>query len=223
MYELEITKHFSKVPIFRFADAAQIIQNRQYAKKFLSRMVKENKVFKVKKDYYTLYDDPFLISTFLIKPSYISSVSALGYHRLITQISREVFCFTTKASSSMDFFETVNFIHTRHFFGFEMKPYGGFAIPIATPEKAVIDSISAVPLSVVEEAFESLDKKAMVNCLKKINKPCIAKRIGCLMEKHGHDVYSELKGCLNYRRIFLDPLGRKNGKLNRKWGVIDNT
>lgn len=222
MYEAKFMECFSKVPVFRLADVSQLISNRRYARKFLKRMVSERKAMRIKKDAYTLHNDSLLVSTFLSKPSYITSVSALGYHRLITQISREVFCFTAKKSGCIDFQERINFIHTKHFFGFEMKPYEGFAIPMATPEKAIIDSISVVPLSVVEEAAGSMNKEAMVACLKKTGKASVIKRMGALMDRNGHDIHKDVKEYLNYRRILLDPLGKKSGKLNKKWRVIEN-
>src|SRR3989338_8013598 len=101
MYESEIIKKFEKMPVFSLGDVNQIINNRMYAKKFLKRMLKEGKVIKVKKNIYTLYDDSFLLSTFLLKPSYVSMASALSYHKLITQIPKEIFCATSKNSKKI--------------------------------------------------------------------------------------------------------------------------
>ena len=194
-----------------------------YAKKFLKRMLKEDKIFKIHKNIYTLYDDPFLVSTFLTNPSYISGVSALAHHHLITQIPNEVFCETMKKNRIIKFKEQINFNHTEHFFGFDFKEYENFKIPIATPEKAIIDSISIVPISVFEEAFEDINKEVMLEFLKKIKKSSIIKRVGYLMEKNGHDVYKDLKKYINYKYIPLEPLIKKIGKKDKKWGIIINT
>jgi len=222
MYEAKVIGHFSNVPVFRLADLTQIVENREYAKKFLQRMVRQGKLQKIKRDSYTMHEDPFLVSTFLVKPSYISSVSALSFHRLITQIPKEVFCFTTKQSKVINFVSRINFVHTKYFFGFKPEKYEKFYIPIATPEKAIIDSIDIVPFSVFEEAFEKIDVELLVTYLKNIKKSSIVKRIGYLAGKNGFDIHEELKNFINNKYIFLDPLAKKNGKKDKKWKVIVN-
>jgi len=219
MYELKILKQFSKVPVFSLSDVNQVIGNRDYAKKFLKRMVEKKNVYKIKRDKYTLYDDSFLVSSFLIKPSYISSVSALSYHKLITQIPNEVFCIITRKSSKIKFFIDINFLHTDYFFGFRNENYGDFKVLVADPEKAIIDSFGVVPVSVFEEAFESIDVKRMIKYLKRIKKSSIVKRVGYLMEKNGFDVYEKLKEFVNYKYIPLDPLIKK-GEKNKKWKLL---
>lgn len=223
MYEAEIIKKFESMPVFSLGDINQIINNRTYAKRFLKRMLKEGKLFKIRKNTYTLHKDPFLVSTFLIKPSYISGASALSHHKRITQIPSEVFCATLKNNKSFKFGEKINFVHTNYLFGFESVEYEGFRIPIATPEKAIIDSFSVIPISIFEEAFEDIDKRVMVEYLKRIKKSSIIKRIGYLMEKRGCDVYNELEKFINYRYIPLDPLIKNKGVKNKKWGVVINT
>lgn len=217
MYELKITNHFSKAPTFSLADVSQIIPNRDYAKKVLSKMVRRNMVWRVRRDAYTFFDDPFLIAPFLVKPSYISSVSALSYHHKITQVPGEVYCVTTKPTKRFFFKEWIHFHHTKFFFGFASDTYDGFEIPIATPEKAIIDSIGNVPLSVVEEAFDDVDEKRMIAYLERINKSSLAKRIGYMLEKHGCDVHPLLKDRLNRKYIPLDPLSSSKTKKNRTW------
>ena len=59
MYETRIKEHFSKTPVFSLSDVNQIINNRQYSKRFLKRMVKDKGIFKIKKNLYTLNKDPF--------------------------------------------------------------------------------------------------------------------------------------------------------------------
>ena len=145
MYELKIMESFSKVAVFSLSDMNQIINNRVYAKKFLKREIKTGRILKIKKNVYTVHKDPFLVSTFLVKPSYISSVSALSHHRLITQIPNEVFCATSKKSEKINFVSEINFFHTNYFFGFKIEDYGDFKIAIADPEKALIDTFSIFP------------------------------------------------------------------------------
>ncbi len=222
MYEAKILEHFAKVPIFSVADINQIIANRAYCKKFLKRMLQRKIIFKIKRDAYTLYNDSFLISSFLIKPSYISSVSAFAYHRKITQIPNEIFLATTKKAFFVNFGMKINYFHTNCFFGFNKEKYENFEILIADPEKAIIDSFPVVPVSIFEEAFEDIDEDRMIGYLKKIKKSNIIKRVGYLMEKNGYEVYEKLKRYINYKYILLDPLASKKGRRDKKWGLVIN-
>lgn len=220
MYDAEILERFSKVPVFSLSDLSQVIQNRGYAKKVLSRMVRNKKIMRVKKDLYTFHDDAFLIATFLWRPSYISGVSALSYHHRITQIPKEVFCVTSKSTREYAFVEKIRFHHTKFFFGFEAAKYQGFDIPVATPEKAIIDCIGAVPVSVIDEAFEEIDAELVVRYLKRIKKSSIVKRVGYLLQMHGHDAFPALKKYIDGKYIFLDPIAKRKGKKDRKWKVL---
>jgi len=219
MYELEFLENLSKLPVFSLSDLNQVIENRGYAKKFLKRMCSQKKIFKIKKNFYTFYKDDLLVSTFLVKPSYISSASALSYYRLITQIPNEVFCATQKKSQKIG---KINFFHTNYFFGFKNEEYENFKIMIAEPEKAIIDSFSIIPVSIFEEAFEEINSDKMMEYLKKIKKSSIVKRVGYIMEKNGFDVYNELKNLINYKYINLDPLLKSKGRKDMKWKIIDN-
>ena len=160
---------------------------------------------------------------FLNKPSYISSVSALSYYKLISQIPKDVFCFTLKKEKDVGFTSKIKFIQTKYFFGFDYLEYSNFKIPISTPEKAIIDSIGLVPLSLIEESFEEVNIERMLEYLKKIKKSSIIKRIGYLLEKHKYDIHDKIKRYINNKYILLDPIAKKYGKRNKKWRLIINT
>lgn len=221
MYETKLLK-LRDVPVFSLADVSQIVSGKAYAKKLLKRLVNANEIKKIKRDCYSFSDDPFLVSTFLVKPSYISSVSALSYHKIITQIPKDVFCFTTKKENTIRFCSEIRFLHTNHFFGFLDEEYEHSKIPIATPEKAVIDSVGIVPFSVFEEALANIRKDRMLEHLKMIKKSCLLKRVGFLLERNNIDVYDAIRNKLNRRYIYLDPIAKRTGKRNRKWGLIVN-
>ncbi len=220
MYESKILK-LKEVPVFALSDIAQIVSGKEYAKKLLRKLKKSGEIKKIRKNIYTFHEDDFLISTFLLKPSYISSVSALSYHKLISQIPKDTFCFTTKEKKTMNFNSDILFFNTKYFFGFKSEEYMGFKIPIACIEKAIIDSIGVVPISIFEEAIEKIDINVMLELLKKIKKSSIIKRIGYLLEKNGFQV-EKLRKNINNKYIYLDPLAKKKGSRNKKWKVIIN-
>ena len=59
MHETEIIKYFEKAAVFSLADVNQVINNRDYAKKFLKKIVKSGKIFKIKRNSYSFYKDSF--------------------------------------------------------------------------------------------------------------------------------------------------------------------
>lgn len=222
MYEYEILSRFREMPIFSLADINQIIDNRDYAKKFLKRMLTQKKIFRITRNKYTLFEDYFLLSTLLVKPSYITSISALYYYHMTSQISNKIFCSTLKNPQNSNLIKKIIYTKTPYFFGFEDKEYNSFKIPIADPEKAIIDSISVIPLSLIEESLENIDQEKMIKYLKKIKKSSIIKRVGYLLDKNNIDIYEKLKSYINYKYILLDPLSSKKGEKIKKWGIIDN-
>lgn len=219
MYELELKEKLFGLPVFRLGDVNQIVENRVYAKKVIKRMIEKGIVVKIKKGLYTFHKDPFLVSTFILKPSYISSVSALYYFHKITQIPTHIFCATIKRPKTYSFLTKISFFHTNYFFGFKLVEYENFKIPIATPEKAIIDSVGIVPLSLIKEALDEINVERMVEYLEKIGKSSVVKRMGYLLEEIGYDVYGKLKKFINSKYIHLDPLVKGKTK-NKKWKVI---
>ena len=225
MYESKILK-LKEMPVFTLSDVSQIVSGKEYAKKLLKKLTSSGELKRIKKNVYTFHDDPLLISTFLVKPSYISSVSALSYHKLITQMPKDVFCLTTKKEAKIkikNLASEIYFIHTNYFFGFKEENYLGFKILIATPEKAIIDSIGNVPISVFEEAIENININTMEDYLLKTAKSSLTKRIGYLLEKNGFKLNKKIKNKINNKYLYLDPLAKKFGIKNKEWKIIVNT
>ena len=219
MYETIILEKFSETPVFSLADISQITKSKAYAKFLASSLLKKGKIKKIKRDLYTLHDDAFLVATFIIRPSYISSISALSFYRDISQIPNEIFCITNKSPKVFYFIQKIRFFHSKFFFGFEEKEYKGFKILIADREKAIIDSIGKVPIYVFEEAFEKVNLERILEYVERIGKRSLAKRIGYLLEKHGYEVYPRLKKFIDNKFVFLDPIVKGRRK-NKKWRVI---
>jgi len=219
MYEVEILEKFKNVPVFSLADASQLVKNRNYAKRVLASLLKKGKIRKIKRDLYTLHEDPFLVSNFIVRPSYISSISALYFYKDISQIPNEIHCFTNKTTKTFRFILPIKYFHTNFFFGFKEVEYENFKILIAEREKAIIDAIGKVPLYLIEEAVKNIDIEKMVSYVKKIGKSCIAKRVGYLLERNGKDVFNELKDLINKKFVYFDPI-TKGKRKNYKWWLV---
>lgn len=221
MYESEILK-LKEMPVFSLSDVSQIVSGKEYAKKLLRKLKKSKRILRIKRDFYTFHKNPFLIATFLEKPSYISSASSLSYHNLITQIPKDIFCFSEKNNKTIKFLSKIYFIKTKYFFGFKYENYLGFKIPVSIPEKAIIDSIGVIPLSIIEEAIEKINIKTMKNLLKKIKKKSIIKRIGYLLVKKNFKIDDLKKKISKSKYIYLDPLAKKTGRKDKNWRLIIN-
>lgn len=216
MHELRLIKAGEKMPIFSLADAAKITGSRSYAKKLLARLVRQKIIKKVMRNAYTVHDDSLLIAPFLYTPSYISCASALQYHGFITQLPHAIFLMTSKRHRTIQHNIPLIYHQTKNYFGFEMKEHQGIMLPIADPEKAFIDSIGIHPLHIILESLDSLDAKKLVHYAKKAGE---IKRIGYLLEKH----YPPTPKTLSNKYSYLDPLGPKRGKKNKKWKLIVNS
>ena len=65
---------------------------------YSSRLVKKGLATKVMKGTISFVDDPFVIATQLVEPSYISLNSALLFHEIMQQVPKNIECVTTKNS-----------------------------------------------------------------------------------------------------------------------------
>jgi hypothetical protein len=115
----------------------------------LERMAQQGVVQKVARGIWCVPSDPRFTPFWLVPylagghQAYVSFLSALNLHGMIEQIPRSVFCATTGHTRlTMTPVGTFSFhrIHPNFFAGFDWYR-GGRAFLIATPEKALVDSL----------------------------------------------------------------------------------
>ena len=99
--------------------------------------------------------DPFMIASWIVWPSYISSWAALNYHKLTEQLPFTIQVATTRKRKKkyLDFMgTTIEFIKIRKsaFKGFQKIKYQDQEIYIAEKEKALVDGLSSYTLSLSE-------------------------------------------------------------------------
>lgn len=218
MHELKLIRAVEKMPVFSLADAAKITGSRNYAKKLLARLVKQHSINKIMRDVYSVHEDTFLIAPFIYAPSYISCASALQYYGLITQIPNAVFLRTPKRSKIIKHNETpIIYSRTKDYSGFEVKEYSGMKVPIAEPEKAFIDSIGIHPLHITIGAIYELNPEKILLYAKRNGQ---IKRASYLLEKYNR--LKKMPKNISIKYIYLDPLGPKKGKKDKKWKLIIN-
>lgn len=141
-----------------------------YSKKLLHTLAKSGKITRIERGKYTCLDDPIAVAPYITQPSYLSLWTAMSIRGLTTQVPFAVEVVTSRRM----FRKTIDFKGTRlifrkvdpeMMFGYENVVWKENArIPIAKPEKIIIDSI--VIGGMPKEEIAGMVKKADVVTLK---------------------------------------------------------
>jgi len=115
---------------------------REHAKVYAGRMVKKGFAHRLAEGVISFTDDPFVIASQLIEPSYISFIGALYLQGMIQQIPAIVECVTTRNSLRLERLKIeYHKVRPSLFYGYErIERYGGYVF-VAKPAKAVIDLV----------------------------------------------------------------------------------
>jgi len=227
MKTIDLIKILQNYPIFTENDAAKIINKKpEYIKILLYRMKKRKLIYKIERGKYTLYDDAFIFSSHISIPSYISLWSAIRYYNLTEQMPKTIFIIVPKSRKSLKFQSiSIEFVKTKYFFGYKKEYYKGFEIFIAEPEKAIIDSLFSkkVPLDEIIKAIKtkSLNIERLISWAIKTKNKSLMKRLGFILEENKFKC-PRLIRFIGNNQIFLDLALKRKGKINKKWGIIDN-
>ncbi len=117
-------------------------KKREVAKVYASRLVEHGMAARLNKRKIAFSDDDFVIATQFVEPSYVSLGSALAYHGVSEQVTKEVECVTTRNSIHYKGLGIrYHKIATDLFFGYERLQKGNSYVFVATPEKALIDGV----------------------------------------------------------------------------------
>jgi len=109
---------------------------------YSSRLVEKKLATKVMKGTISFVDDPFVIATQLVEPSYLSLNSALLFHEIIQQVPKTIECVTSKNSFRYTHMGVVyHKIPKSLFFGYRRHSKANSYVFVAEPEKAIIDGI----------------------------------------------------------------------------------
>ena len=162
-YQKNVEALFKKSPVVSFSSVARIIKNKEYSKQLIRNLLLKEKIKRLAKGYYTIYDDPSL-SVFCFKPSYLGLQNALSFHNLWEQETIPVIITTRKVRPGIRKVVGMNVlirrIEKKYFFGFEYYQEGDFYFPYSDIEKTFIDMLYFK---------EKLSEEAMKNIFKKIN------------------------------------------------------
>ena len=234
MKTLQILKKLEEYPAFNIDTFANIIDNdKTYAKMHLNRLKNRGIVKQIQRNVYTVQEDPLIIASRIIWPSYISLWAAFRYHNLTEQIPNRISVVTTR-SKSRESIQTTNTtiifekIRPSWFFGFSKIKIQDFEVFMAEPEKALIDAVLLKKISTAEiyfllkENIKNISTKKIVNYILRTKNHALAKRFGWMLESLGCNYAKRLEKQTYKTMIPLDITRPIAGLNDKKWGVIVN-
>ncbi len=155
-------------PVFGVGDLVRHGVSRDYAKTLLYRLKEQGKVRRVERNKYTTRGNPLLVAPYLTCPSYLSLWTSLRFHGVSQQSPSTVEVVTSRSrynravefeGSEIRFYE----VKPKMMFGYAYEVHENDRVPVASPEKAVVDGIylDIVPLEEVGEVISKLDKERL--------------------------------------------------------------
>lgn len=225
MKKIQLLRQLERYPLFTENDVAKIVnKNAGYVRKLLYRMQKEQLIERIERGKYTLHDDPLIVASYLLAPSYLSLWTALRYYNLMQQQPHKMFVVSAIPKKPLLFHDTeIVFKTSKRMFGYKKERYADFDIFMAEPEKAIVDALLfKIPLSYIVEALDNnkLHLEKIAEYAKKTGNISLMKRVGYVLEKKKRRIYKLYPKDNNY--ILLDPLGKRNGKKDLRWKLIIN-
>lgn len=170
----EILEHIFRMPVFGPEDLQKNGVSKNYSKKLLHTLAKSGKVTRIERGKYTCLDDAVAVAPHITKPSYLSLWTAMSIRNLTAQIPFSVEVVTSrkrfKKKISLGGTEIIFYsVRPEMMFGYENMVWKeNIVIPVANPEKIVVDAVSigGIPEDEVLNAIKVSD----VSLLKKYAK-----------------------------------------------------
>lgn len=220
----QLIKKLETKPLFTLNQLSLITNyKKSYLKVLVNRLVKKKILFKIERGKYTVYSDPLIFSSHIVQPSYLTLWTALRFYDLTTQLPREIFVAYKRRKKTINFQKTkINFVCLAPW-GFGKKNYQGLEIFVAEKEKLFLDILAAgiTPWSEIDELMEKIDDKKLIEYALKTKNKSLIKRAGFILEEYGCRA-DKLGKFVDNNYVYLVKKGRKRGKKNKKWKIIDN-
>ncbi|WP_455391486.1 type IV toxin-antitoxin system AbiEi family antitoxin domain-containing protein [[Eubacterium] cellulosolvens] len=209
MKEREFLEIARALPIFTTKQISAIIGDMRYTKVYLHRLLKKGLIQRVKRGFYTIHEDPIIFATHIYYPSYISLWYAFQHYGTTTQLPLTIEVMTHRNDSV----QNVNFIKTRHLWGYHRIKYMSFEVFISDLEKAIIDAVTTgrVPLDEIQCAISKCDIDKLEEYTMRMNISTM-KKIGFIAESTGffmENLYFTIKDDRNYVHFYAAKEGNK--------------
>lgn len=221
----------SEKSVFTMNDIAKIIsKDLEYSRLYVHRLEKKGYIKELEHGKYVIDDHPFIISSNIIFPSYISFLSGLNYHDLTTQMSSITFVATIKSKKEMRLGNfSIKFIklNKSRFFGYKREKFNNKLIFVGEIEKVIVDSLFLPEYCPITETFEALksrkfDLDKLTDYALGMNSIIVLKRLGYMLDLLDLDVHKKVKNKLNNRYDLLNPFLPKSKNINKKWKLTIN-
>ncbi|MCC5998083.1 MAG: hypothetical protein LM573_03310 [Thermofilum sp.] len=143
LYELRDLALSSGRLVYSIGQLAKLVNvPDSYAKVYAYRLVEKGMAWRLSRGVVSFTHDTFIIASQLIEPSYVSMHSALYLRGLIDQVPSIVEAVTTKRPAWLrDLGIRYRKISAKLFFGYERLARANSYVFIATPEKALLDTV----------------------------------------------------------------------------------
>ena len=229
-YEVVETLRKSRKAVFTPKDIAKITGlNGSKVYVLISRLYKRGMIFKPMKGFISLSQDPFIISSQLYPPSYISFITALYLHGKIQQVIDRIFIVTPKKRKQIAaiFEMDVHFVTLKRamMFGYKKVRKESSYVVLADVEKAIIDCLYLPRYCRLVDVFDILKEGAdmdvgrLIEYAKMSKSEAVERRLGYLLDLVGikHDLRPKNKS--TYK---LNPRIKAKGEFDNKWRIYVN-
>ena len=143
----KIESLFEKSPVVTFNSIKMIVKDKknikQYTKQIIRNLIRQNKIKKITKGFYTTHEDPSL-AVFCFS-GYLGVQNAMSFHNLWEQETVPVIITARRVRSGRRVVFGANIvikkINKKYFFGFEYYKDGDFYFPYSDVEKTFIDMV----------------------------------------------------------------------------------
>ena len=168
---------FKESPVVNFSSIERIVKNKknikQYTKQLIRNLIKQGKINKLTKGFYTSRDEISLI-VFCFKPAYLGLQNAMSFHNLWEQETVPVVITTRNLRVGIrrvfDMNVSIRKIDKKYIFGFEYYKDGEFYFPYSDIEKTFMDMVyfrQPLDEEVINNFREKIDKKKLKSYLEK--------------------------------------------------------
>ncbi|MDG6220775.1 MAG: hypothetical protein QCI38_04920 [Candidatus Thermoplasmatota archaeon] len=192
----------------------------------IHRMKTRGMVYPVEKGKFSICDDPFVVATQLVFPSYISFITALYLHGRIQQTVNDVFVVVPKKKRELSFLGTpirpITFPASR-MFGYRKVEKGSSHVLLADLEKAAVDSLCLprlLPISILVEALrDGFDAELLESYAKAMGSEAVSRRAGFILELLGENTKLKPTTHTVYK---LNPSISARGRFVARWKLYVN-
>ena len=226
LHEIKELLKKSEKSVFKINEISRITGiKKNIVSVYVNRMLGKKLIFKVERNKVSLTDDPFIISSQLIFPSYISFISALYIYGYISQTIDKIYVVSPKKRKKSNFLDNeINFIKfdPKMMFGYKRISKSDGFIFIADLEKTVIDCLykqSYCRLNYLIPVLKDCNIEKIKEYAKRLNIESINRRLGYLFDLIEKKHSFKRESNTTYK---LNATIKKKGKFNKKWYLYIN-